>query len=143
MWSDEELVNAVAVRNQEAFSIIYDRYATLAYPIILHITKSQADSEDLLHALFMGLPTRIARYKLTCHCLKAWVLLSARKLAIDHIRSLHTGNKPLHSDQDILEMVYFEGRSVKEIASRLNTPLQTVQTQIRAAITSASPLLCR
>ena len=143
MWSDEELVSAVAIRNHEAFSVLYDRYATLVYSIILRITRSRSEAADLVQALFVRLPDEIKNYNVACHCLDAWMLLSARKLAIDHIRSKRSDQKAPSSSQDILGMVFFEGRSAKEIASLLNTSPQTVHLQIRAAITNASPLLCR
>ncbi len=142
--SDALLVASVIRRNHHGLSVLYDRYAALAYSILLRITRDQSVAADLLQELFHRMPAIIADYNVTCDCLDSWMVLSARRQGVDHIRSV--GRKPAQdegkavNDQLMLDLVIFEGCSLREIAGRLNEPPRVIGNRMRAAIKGARDL---
>jgi len=138
MRSDARLVSGVIRRDANALAALYDRYAAIAYSILLRIAPDQAG--PLFEDLFRQIPDRISEYNVTCHCLDAWMVLTARNCGVDHIRSLRltvTRELPDAVDEKaILEMAFFEGASLKELAERLNTPSHLVEAQLKAAMQS-------
>ncbi len=87
--ADGELVLRVCQRDPEALGAIYDRYAHVAYAVVLRITHDPAATEDLLQELFIRLWNRAREFDASRGALGVWILSIARNMAIDYVRSAH------------------------------------------------------
>ncbi len=67
---------------------LYDRYGKIAYTVILRIVQDQVVAEDLLAETFVTIWNQIARWKdARIEDLRLWLLLLARRQALEHLRS--------------------------------------------------------
>jgi len=140
MRSDARLVRGVIRRDANALAALYDRYAAVAYSILLRMTAEEAAAGQLFEELFREIPDLISEYNITCHCLDAWMVLTARNFGVDHIRSLRLTSKRepngLADEKRILEMAFFEGSTLKDLEERLNTPSHLIGARLKSALQS-------
>jgi len=85
--ADGELVEGLRRRDADALAAAYDRYGTLAYSILLRITRDQSVAEDLLQELFLRVWNRARDFDPEKGAFGVWLLSIARNMAIDHVRS--------------------------------------------------------
>jgi len=140
MRSDARLVSGVVKRDANALATLYDRYAAIAYSILLRIVPDQATAGQVFEDLFRKIPELISEYNVTCHCLDAWMVLTARNFGIDHIRSFQLVAESVPNgvvdERRIVEMAFFDGFSLKELADRLSTPSHLMEGRLKAALQS-------
>ncbi len=163
MVSESELVSGLVDRRPEALAEVYDRYSSLVYSILIRITHNPSVSEDLTQELFLRVWTRSRHFDQSRGTLGVWIVSITRNLALDFLRSPHQrANVNIHPDllihrraelsfqdlhisrkmlamvtsdqRELLELAYFEGCSQTEIAERLNTPVGTIKSRIRATL---------
>jgi len=84
--ADEVLIGEIAGGRTEAIGELYDRYATILFPVALRIVRSRADAEDVLHDVFTSLPERAATYSPARGSVGAWLVIVVRNLSIDRTR---------------------------------------------------------
>jgi RNA polymerase sigma-70 factor (ECF subfamily) len=84
--SDEELLASLASGSTGAIGELYDRYATVLYPVALRILRVPADAEDVLHDVFVSLPDRASSYSSARGSVAAWLVIVVRNLSIDRTR---------------------------------------------------------
>ena len=161
---DGELASSLLHGDSNALASVYDQYGALVYSVMLRITRDPAVAEDLTQDVFLRVWTRIDDFNSHRGTLGVWIVSIARNLAIDFVRSTRTRSGLLQaqaytaepnqrsydfeavelvrrtfaaltiSQRQLLEMAYFEGCSQSEIAARLQTPLGTIKSRMRAAI---------
>jgi RNA polymerase sigma-70 factor (ECF subfamily) len=85
---DGDLVRRLKAREPQAMSELYDRYARVAYSLILRIVRNTAVAEDLVQETFLRVWHRVHSFDADKGALGAWLLTVARNRAIDHLRSL-------------------------------------------------------
>jgi RNA polymerase sigma-70 factor (ECF subfamily) len=88
--SDEALIQLVARRERQAFEILYDRYASTAYGLILRIVRDRAIAEDVLQETFWQVWSKAHDYKGQGK-VAAWLLRIARNRSIDELRRQKRG----------------------------------------------------
>lgn len=83
--SDEELAEAAAAGDEEAFADLYQRHAGVVYDLLARMTRSRADAATLTRVTFerahRGLADRRPEERL-----RPWLYAIARQAAIDAIR---------------------------------------------------------
>jgi RNA polymerase sigma-70 factor (ECF subfamily) len=84
---ETEVIEKLRRSDPEALSAIYDRYAPLAYSLLLRITRDRGVAEDLLQELFLRIWNRRRDFDAGRGTLGTWLLSIARNLAIDYVRS--------------------------------------------------------
>jgi RNA polymerase sigma-70 factor, ECF subfamily len=52
--SDIELIHGLRLGSKQALGILYDRYGSLVYAVVLKILKQPADAEDLTQEIFLN-----------------------------------------------------------------------------------------
>ena len=72
--------------DRQAFVDFYDRYASLAYGLILRILRDPAEAADVLQEVFWELWQLAATYDAGRGTPEAWILTRARSRAIDRVR---------------------------------------------------------
>ncbi len=73
--------------DRRAFEAFYDRYATLAFPLIRRILGQPAEAEDVLQEVFWQAWQEAAGYDARRGSPEAWLLVRARSRAIDRVRA--------------------------------------------------------
>jgi RNA polymerase sigma-70 factor (ECF subfamily) len=84
---DAALIEALRQRNPDGLAALYDRYATLAFSLLLRITRDRTVSEDLLQELFIRIWNRGRDFDPQKGGLGVWIVTIGRNMAIDYIRS--------------------------------------------------------
>src|SRR4029450_10647467 len=82
-----DLVRQMAAGDRDAFSVFYDRYAPVVFPLILRIVRERADASDVLPAVFWEAWRAAKGYAASRGSPEAWMVMRARTRAIDRIRS--------------------------------------------------------
>jgi RNA polymerase sigma-70 factor (ECF subfamily) len=83
---DSVLVARTRRGDQEAFSLLYDRYSRLVYSVALRVLRSAAMAEDVLHDIFLQLWRVPEQFDAARGNLPAWLAVVARHRAIDRVR---------------------------------------------------------
>lgn len=87
MTNGAELIQRMAAGDREAFGRFYDRYAPLAYSLIVRIVRDAADAADVLQEVFWETWRGAAAYDPARGSPEAWLITRARTRAIDRVRS--------------------------------------------------------
>ena len=86
-YTEEELVYQLGLRNQQAFSYLYDNYAPSLNAVIYRMVEDQALSEDILQEAFVKIWNNFNSYDKIKGRLFTWMVNITRNLAIDTMRS--------------------------------------------------------
>ena len=86
-YNEQELVAALKLRDDKAYSYLYDNYSGALYSIIKQIIKDTELANDVLQEVFINIWRRIEIYDPTKGRLFTWMLNIARNASIDTIRS--------------------------------------------------------
>jgi len=170
-YEEHELVASLRLKDDEAFSYLYEHYSGALYGIIKQIIGDVELSNDVLQESFVNIWKRIDSYDETRGRLFTWMLNIARNAAIDKTRSkgfqqsqrqipldgevIQPNVRPgiddyglkklilkLKDEQRLLiDLSYFQGYTHEQIATALHIPLGTVKTRIRSALTQLRALM--
>ena len=148
------------LRTDKEIMEIYDRHVDTVYRICFSFMKSAAETEDMVQETFIRLITSGKRFESESHE-KAWLIVTASNLCKDQLKKWWRGcedidrcvdiSQPEGMEGDVLSavlqlpesyktvvyMYYYEGYSVKEIASSLGC----LQTTVRSRLSRARKLL--
>src|ERR1035441_2965170 len=94
----EDLLNRVAQYDVAAFGEVYDRYAPRVYGLITHILPSRPAAEEVLQEVFLRLWSEGQSLSQEGGSVVAWLVVSARAVAVDRLRGLPPG-APIASPQ--------------------------------------------
>lgn len=83
--SDEVLLHRIAGGDRQAFEALYDRYATVAYSLILRIVRDRALADDVLQETFWQIWKRAGEYRGEGQ-VAAWLYRIARNRSLDEVR---------------------------------------------------------
>ncbi len=87
-WAGAELIRRMADGDADACGVFYDRYARLAYPLIMRIVRDAADAADVLQEVFWEAWQAAATYDPARGSPEAWIVMRARTRAIDRLRAI-------------------------------------------------------
>lgn len=86
-YEEGELVVLLKQKDDQAFSYLYDNYASALYGIIKQIVTDAEIGNDVLQEVFVSIWRKIDSYDSTKGRLFTWMLNIARNAAIDKTRS--------------------------------------------------------
>lgn len=84
--SEEELVALLQSVDQSGLSFLYDNYSSALFGVIMRITESQENAEDVLQEVFVKIWKNVSSYDKSKGKLYTWLLNIARNTAIDSLR---------------------------------------------------------
>jgi len=122
---DSELLQRIAQRDQQAFAVLYDRYAGVLYSLSLAIVKRADEAEDILQECFLRVWEKACAFDSLKGGVYIWLVTMTRNRAIDRLRSKNfqcSRRQPCDFDFDAV------------VADDQNTPLENVCLLERAAI---------
>jgi RNA polymerase sigma factor (sigma-70 family) len=99
-YSEQELIAALQNREQQAMSVLYDRYSKALFNIIYRIVENQEMSEDVLQESFVKIWNSIAQYNGDKGTIFTWMLNICRNSAIDKVRSKEFRNVSKNQNVD-------------------------------------------
>jgi RNA polymerase sigma factor (sigma-70 family) len=83
--SDAELVELVLSGDQDAFSVLVERYKDAVQNLAYRMLSNVTEAEDVTQEVFVRAYTQLATYK-PAHKFSTWLLSIASHLAIDQLR---------------------------------------------------------
>jgi len=101
--SDAALMAAYVRKEPEATRKLYDRFASRIYGLGLVLLRNKTDAEDLVQDTFLKIWRMGAAFDPFRGPLDAWILLSARSLAIDLLRHRSVEVRKLSSQWNMSE----------------------------------------
>lgn len=99
--TDAELISRLKSGQQQALSVLYDRYAGLVYSIAYKILNSQQEAEELTQDIFVNF-WKQGRFDPNRGKLSSFFGLLARSRAIDKLRSRNSTKKFLDRWQKVI-----------------------------------------
>lgn len=102
---DRVLMNAVAMRDQDALMILYSRYGGMVYAIALRVLGNAASAEEVTQDIFVKVWNQPARWNGDLGRLSSWLLASTRNAAIDRLRHEHRQWRALDPEPPSEELV--------------------------------------
>src|SRR6266545_263433 len=86
MSRDADLVAAVRAGNSDALGRLYEQHADAVFVLALRMTASEADAEDVLQDVFVGLPEALRLYE-ERGTFGAWLKRVTARTALMRLRS--------------------------------------------------------
>ncbi len=86
-YSEEQLVEGLQNRNQQAFAYLYDNYAGALNGVIYKLVDNKELAEDILQEAFVKIWNNFSSYDASKGRLFTWMLNLTRNLTIDTLRS--------------------------------------------------------
>jgi len=100
VYSEEAFVQRLQSGDRAAFADLYDRYGRSLYGIIFTIVKTESDAENLLQDSFVKIWRNISLYDASKGRLYTWLVVIARRIALDFLRSnQYLGSQTIQSDE--------------------------------------------
>lgn len=84
---EKALLEKIAHQDDQALSLLYDRYARLLYSIVFSIVKKKEEAEDILQDVFLQVWTKALSFDSSKGNVYAWLVTMTRNKAIDRVRS--------------------------------------------------------
>jgi RNA polymerase sigma-70 factor (ECF subfamily) len=86
--SDAEILLAISNGDEESLAVLYDRYRTILFSVIVRIIISREEAEDVLQEVFLQVWNKARDYDESRGKVFTWLVTLARSRAIDRLRSL-------------------------------------------------------
>jgi RNA polymerase sigma-70 factor (ECF subfamily) len=84
--TDADLLRLIGEGDVRAVGALYDRYASMLFPLALRIMRDRSDAEDVVHDAFVAVSDRAAQYVPDRGSVAAWLVTLVRNLCIDRTR---------------------------------------------------------
>jgi RNA polymerase sigma-70 factor (ECF subfamily) len=84
--ADGDILRRIGEGDLDAIGELYDRYATVLFPIALRIVRDRSEAEDVVHDAFVTVSDRAAQYAADRGSVVAWLVTLVRNLSIDRTR---------------------------------------------------------
>jgi RNA polymerase sigma-70 factor (ECF subfamily) len=108
-YTEPELIDLLKLRQQTAFSYLYDNYAPALYGIIVSIVPDSELANDVLQEVFVKIWKQVSTYDASKGRLFTWMMNIARNASIDMLRSKNYQRSK--QNRELTETVYEKGGS--------------------------------
>jgi DNA-directed RNA polymerase specialized sigma24 family protein len=152
-YSDPEFIALLKQQDMQAYDYLFEKYAGALHGLISQILPGPDHVAAVLEESFRKIAESIDNYDPSKYRLFTWMMQLTRETALQKLRSenirissasLTTGNPGTgigqitmeldEEQQQLIEMSYFKGYSVEDVAKHLNIPPETAKTKIKAAL---------
>ena len=129
---EKVLIGRLQKGERSAFAELYDRYGKSLYAVIFEVVKTEADAENLLQDCFVKIWRNIGRYDASKGRLYTWLVIIARRLALDFVRSAYFLERRMIREEKTAvslespapEMRHLEYIGLESAVDRLDAPLK-------------------
>lgn len=142
---DAALLRRVAEGESRAFSELFDAAAPPLFSMLHRMLGNDDQAADLLQEVLLEARAQATEYDPSLGAPMTWLVTTARKKALDHLRASGTRREfgflvrqaiadlpP--AQQEALELAFYEGLTLDEIAVRLKVPSGIINTRIVQAM---------
>ncbi|WP_426451506.1 RNA polymerase sigma factor [Paenibacillus sp. S-38] len=84
--SDQELIERITARDEEALTLLYDRYEKAVYAFAYRMVQDPMMAEEVVQELFLRIWNAAARYDSSQGKLTTWMFTLTRNITIDALR---------------------------------------------------------
>jgi len=96
--ADRALMQRVSANEDEAISILYERFGSLVYRMAVQAMPSKTEAEDAVQEIFVRLWRTAGRYDDEKAALVTWVMLISRRHLVDKLRRNRARLRPTSLD---------------------------------------------
>ena len=129
-YTEIELVESLKLRDENAYSYLYDNYSKALFTIIYQVVPRQESAEDILQQVFLKIWKNIESYDASKGRIYTWMINLARNQALDHIRSKEFNKQ--NKTSELTENVYKDEVAAEGIRdSGLNKVLEQLPEENR------------
>ena len=89
--ADEDLVGLVEGGDPDAFELLYDRHARVAFSLAFRLLGDRAEAEDLVQDAFLSVWRRSASYAPSRGSVRTWLLGIVHNRGVDRLRNQAAG----------------------------------------------------
>ena len=114
--ADEELMQLVYRDGVDAFEVVYERHADVAFSLAYRICRERPLAEDVVQEAFLSLWRSRSRYDRARGSVRAWLLGIVHNRAIDVVRRRSTRDRGEMHDEGIERRVVAAERTDVEVA---------------------------
>jgi RNA polymerase sigma-70 factor, ECF subfamily len=130
---DDELLHLVALREEAALGVLYDRYIRLVYAIALRITGDRQTAEEVVQDTFQNVWQTAGSFQQRLSSGSTWLLSIARHRAIDATRSKRERARSREQILDQALTIADQSQPEHEVEERLR------RERVRAALGELPP----
>ncbi len=116
---DDQIVSWLATGDEQALSVLYDRYKVIVYSLIARIVQNRESAEELTQEVFLRVWRQASSFESDRGRLSSWLLAIAHNAAIDEVRRRNTrpqqASDRTDSSRSMLE-VSDSSRTTEELA---------------------------
>ena len=116
--ADEDLIQLVRAGDADAFEVVYERHATVAFSLAHRMTGARSQAEDVVQEAFLSIWRSGARYDRARGSVRTWVLGIVHHRAVDHLRRSGVHDRRRSSDDGVSERLPSRERTDVEAARR-------------------------
>jgi RNA polymerase sigma-70 factor (ECF subfamily) len=169
--TDEQLLELVGLRHEDALGELYDRYGRATYGLALRVLRDRHLAEDAVQDAFLDVWRTAGRMR-AGYDVRAWIMVIAHRRAVDLVRreerrrGLPAEPAPASAGSDelaeqrhaahrvrcalrrlpscqrrLLELAYYGGLTQRELAEQVGVPLGTVKSRMFAGLAHLRELL--
>ena len=85
--SDAELMVRVARGDEQAFAVVYDRFADRVYGLVRRVLRDPAQAEEVAQEIFVEAWRQARRYDPSRGSVATWLLTLSHRRAVDRVRA--------------------------------------------------------
>ena len=116
--SDIELLAEITRGNEQALALLYDRYRSILFGLLLRIIHNRAEAEDVLQEVFLQVWQRAGNFDEARGKPFTWLITLTRSRAIDRIRALGSRERTAQQATRETEDVIFDAEQNAILAQR-------------------------
>ncbi|ADV68434.1 RNA polymerase sigma factor [Deinococcus maricopensis] len=160
--TDEQLIAAIAARDEDALLELHRRYARYVYAMARRMLGPNGEHEEAVQDVFMSIWRAAERFDARLASAKTWLVTIAQRRMLQTLRDrspetyaiedwdapsaqpdledrvmLDGAVQTLDAEsQQLIDLAFYRGYSHSEVAALTGKPLGTVKTRIRQALTA-------
>ncbi|AFH60039.1 RNA polymerase sigma factor [Paenibacillus caseinilyticus] len=117
--SDQELIERITARDEEALTMLYDRYEKAVYAFAYRMVQDPMMAEEVVQELFLRIWNAAARYDSGQGKLTTWMFTLTRNITIDALRKKRRRSPQQPAEPEALAFVADERADTEgEVESR-------------------------
>jgi RNA polymerase sigma factor (sigma-70 family) len=133
--SDEDLLEAIAVGDENALGALYDRFGRAAYGVALRILRDRALAEDAVQEAFLAVWRSADGYRQERAKPATWILTLVHRRAVDLVRREDRRRaEPLGQEPDGIADSVPEEADLRERRAAVQTALRQLPPDQRQAL---------
>jgi RNA polymerase sigma-70 factor (ECF subfamily) len=128
--AEAELLSAVARGDERAFAVIYDRYSSILFGLLLRIVRDRPEAEDVLQDVFLQIWQQAVNFDPARGRAFTWLVTLARSRAIDRLRSRDARERTANAAAQ---------EAVEEVGDALSDAVRAEQSEVVRGALAAIP----